>query len=329
MSSIRQAPAGGRGADAHYELRAEGEREQVYDVQRARILAAMVEVVAERGVTNVTVGHIVTRSGVSRRTFYEQFSGRDDCFLAALDDAIAVIAGVVLPAYEQPAHWRERIRAGLTALLEAFDREPTLGRLLVVESLAAGPRSLECRRHILAGVIAAVAAGGTASKAARDQRSLTGEGIVGGVLSVIHSRLLDDGQTALLELTGPLMAMIVQPYLGGAAAQRELLRSPPRPQARLPLTISDPLRDVEMRLTYRTMRVLSAVADRPTSSNRDVGLASGIADQGQISKLLTRLARIGLVENSNAGRTRGAPNEWTLTGKGEAIERAIRRRAQA
>jgi predicted transcriptional regulator len=76
------------------------------------------------------------------------------------------------------------------------------------------------------------------------------------------------------------------------------------------------------------MRVLSAVADRPPSSNRDIGLASGIADQGQISKLLTRLARIGLVENSSAGRARGAPNEWTLTGKGEAIEHAIRRRAQ-
>jgi AcrR family transcriptional regulator len=105
-------------------------REHVSDIQRARMLAAMVEVASERGAVNVTVAHVVARSGVSRRTFYEIFQDREDCFLAAFDDGIVRIANEVIPAYEaagrtQRAHsWREKIRAGLTALLQILDDEP-------------------------------------------------------------------------------------------------------------------------------------------------------------------------------------------------------------
>jgi hypothetical protein len=82
-----------------------------------------------------------------------------------------------------------------------------------------------------------------------------------------------------------------------------------------------------MRLTYRTVRVVVSVASNPGASNREIGLASDIQDQGQISKLLTRLSRLGLIENSGAGLTRGAPNAWILTGKGHDVERAIVERA--
>src|SRR5450756_132950 len=88
-------------------------REQVSEIQRARMLAAMVEVAAERGAANVTVAHVVARSGVSRRTFYELFSGREDCFLAAFDDGVARVGREVVPAYEQPGRWREKVRTGL------------------------------------------------------------------------------------------------------------------------------------------------------------------------------------------------------------------------
>jgi hypothetical protein len=84
---------------------------------------------------------------------------------------------------------------------------------------------------------------------------------------------------------------------------------------------------VQMRLTYRTVRVLTAVAELGGRghhpSNREIGTASGVGDQGQISKLLTRLSKLGLIENSGAGLARGAPNAWVLTGKGAEVERAI------
>ena len=87
--------------------------------------------------------------------------------------------------------------------------------------------------------------------------------------------------------------------------------------------VGDPLRDVEMRLTYRTVRVLMAVAANPGASNRIVGDSAGIGDQGQISKLLARLSKLGLVTNSGLGPGRGAPNAWTLTSKGARVEQVL------
>jgi AcrR family transcriptional regulator len=64
-------------------------RERVTEIQRARILGAMVKESAERGAGNVTVAHVVERAGVSRRTFYELYSDREACFLAAFDDGVS------------------------------------------------------------------------------------------------------------------------------------------------------------------------------------------------------------------------------------------------
>ena len=72
----------------------------VIEIQRARILAAITELVREQGVAGITVAHIVKRSCVSRRTFYDLFIDRDDCLLAAFERALERAAAVVLPAYE-------------------------------------------------------------------------------------------------------------------------------------------------------------------------------------------------------------------------------------
>ncbi len=83
-----------------------------------------------------------------------------------------------------------------------------------------------------------------------------------------------------------------------------------------------------MRLTYRTVRVLVAIATVPGASNREVSDAAGVADQGQISKLLVRLERLGLIENVGEGHARGEPNAWQLTAKGQDVERTISRQAE-
>jgi len=297
------------------------------DIQRARILAAMVEVAGERGAARATVAHVVGRSSVSRGTFYELFEDREDCFLAAFDDAIARIASVVVPAYERPSKWRARIRAALTALLELFDDEPGLGRLVVVESLGAGPRALERRRRALARAIAAVDEGRREGKQDVGPPPLTAEGVVGGALSVIHSRLSETKGGPLVELVGPLTSMIVLPYLGPAAARRELERPVPQAPVRPPAASpnGDPLRGLKMRLTYRTVRVLAAVAANPGSSNRAIAADAGIVDQGQISKLLARLRKLGLIENGGDAQT-GTPNAWTLAPRGERVLLSISER---
>jgi AcrR family transcriptional regulator len=295
----------------------------VIEIQRARILAAMVEECSVRGAASVTVAHIVERAGVSRRTFYELYRDREGCFLAAFDDAIGRACQYVLDGYDPRAGWAGRIRSALTGLLTFLTYERGAGGLLVVGSLGAGTSALERRRRVLAQMIALVDEGRVESKAGAELPPLTAEGIVGGVLSVLHSRLLESDGDSLFALAGPLMSMIVLPYLGSAAARRELARPAPIHDGAPPPAPADPLRDVRMRLTYRTVRVLSAVAAQPGSSNREIGLAADMQDQGQISKLLTRLSKLGLIENTPAGLARGAPNAWQLTAKGHEIERAI------
>jgi AcrR family transcriptional regulator len=318
-------------------------REKVSEIQRARILGAMTEVAAERGAANVTVAHVVARSGVSRRTFYELFEDREACFLAAFEDATGRIAAEVVPAYEGEKRWRDRIRAALAELLEFLDEEPEVGRLCIVESLAAGPGALERRGRVVEIVKRALDDGHGEANGSREPPPLTAEGVIGAVSSVLHARLTEPkhaaraqsgGSTAtrsagaftagsFAELLGPLMAMIVLPYEGMAAATREIER-PRTPRPKRPRSQGrDPLRELDMRLTYRTVRVLLAVAQIPGASNRALADAAGVSDQGQISKLLARLKTLGLIQNTGAGPVRGEPNAWQLTSKGEKVGDAI------
>ena len=298
-------------------------RERVAAIQRGRIIAAMLEVCAEVGAANVSVAPVVERAGVSRRTFYELFKDCEDCLLAAIDETVERVAAAVVPAWRADGRWRERTRASLTELLHALDDDLVSGRLLIVDTLGAGHRALERRRNVLAHAIAAIDDGRDETKNGAHASALTAEGVVGGVASVLHARLLDGSKRSLLDLAGPLMSMIVLPYLGPAAARRELERPAPKPRKRDKHALAatdDPLREVGMRLTHRTVLVLSAIADAPGASNRQVGKTAGIEDQGQISKLLSRLQRLGLIRNDNLdGSTRGMPNAWTLTEKGERV----------
>jgi AcrR family transcriptional regulator/DNA-binding MarR family transcriptional regulator len=297
-------------------------RKQVSDIQRARMIAAMVEVAGERGALDASVSHVVARSGVSRRTFYEIFAGREDCFLAAFDDAVERAAEAVASAYGGGHRWRERVRGGLTALLDFCEREPSIARLLFVDSLGGGPRALARRREVLRHLIDSIEEG--RSEAKTKPPRLTAEGVVGAVLSVIHARLVDGQHEDLLGLVNPLMSTIVLPYLGRAAADKELVQVVVREQSFSRRAISHPLRELDMRLTYRTVCVLAAVEKWPQGSNRQIGEDAGISDQGQISRLLARLDGLGLIENREADSDRGAPNAWVLTKKGKELQSTIK-----
>jgi AcrR family transcriptional regulator/DNA-binding MarR family transcriptional regulator len=298
-------------------------RDQVEDIQRARVLSALCVVAAERGAGATTVAHIVARAGVSRRTFYELFSDRDDCFVAAFDQAVERVAARVVPAFEGPGRWHEQVRAALVATLGFFDEEPELGALCVVHALGAGPQALEHRAAIIGVLVDAVDEGGRASRGRAPER-LTAEGVVGSVLAILHKRLSEGSRESLSDLAGPLMAMIVLPYLGSAAAERERVRpAPKRVASKRPAVRENPLKGLDMRLTYRTVRMLLAISQTPGASNRQVGDAAGISDQGQTSKLLRRLERLELIQNTGAP-VRGEPNAWRLTDRGKQLERTVK-----
>jgi AcrR family transcriptional regulator/DNA-binding MarR family transcriptional regulator len=292
------------------------------------MLAAAIQAACERGGGNVTVAQVVGRAGVSRRTFYEIFSDSEDCLLAAFDEAVGRVSERVVYAYRTSGRWRERIRAALVALLELFDEEPDVGRFLMVEMPAVGTRALQRRQEVLAAAMAAIEEGGAEANDGAAS-PFTAEAIVGAAFTVVHGRMLVPGKGRLVELVNPLMSIVVLPYLGLGAARRELRRPMVLPAASPPKAIENPLKQLDIRLTYRTIRVIAAVAAAPRSSNRAIADAAGIVDQGQVSKLLGRLERLGLIENRGGPASRGEPNAWTLTRAGREVHSVIADRASA
>jgi AcrR family transcriptional regulator/DNA-binding MarR family transcriptional regulator len=286
----------------------------------------------------VTVASISSRARVSRRTFYELFSDREDCLFDVLIEASAWITTELAGADLDDLPWRERIRTGLWIILSFFDREPELARLCVVGSARGGAQVLAWREEILERLIAIVDEGRLQNERAAKVPPLTAEGTVGAVLAILQRRLLDPEGEPVSALLNPLVASIVLPYLGHAKAANELGRSEPggadfsgRPDTAGMKTSrparfasgDDPLKDVPMRLTYRTARVLEAAAQYPGASNRLIGEHADIYDQGQVSKLLARLERLGLLRNSGAGHAKGEPNAWRLTELGERVTRQL------
>ena len=320
----------------------EAPRARVVEIQRSRLLMAASGVVDELGYAHTTVAHITARARVSRRTFYDLFDNREDCLLAVFEDVVGLIRGEVLAATAvEGLDWRERVRAGLWAVLSFLDREPVLARVCVVQALRSGTRALERREEVLAELARVLDEGRLESVRNSECPLLTAEGLVGAVFGIVYGRLLRGDSEPLTGLFSELMGMIVLPYLGPAASRREQVRSAPVAISTSGMSRSglaamvgdglnshsrsqrDPLADLPMRLTYRTARVLEAIAEQPGVSNRGAGEQAGISDQGQISRLLARLDRLGLIANTGEGHARGEANSWTLTSMGQRVARSI------
>jgi AcrR family transcriptional regulator len=311
-----------------------GSNRYASELQRGRLVTATFALVGERGYRGVSARSVSERAGVSNRTFYEYFGDREDCFLAAFNYAVAGLELEVRRGWESQLGWTARVRAALTVLLQTLDGEPAVGRLVFVEALGAGPRVLARRASVLESLAGVVDRGRANAKAPALLPPLVAEGVVGATFGVIHARLLELRPGPLVALLGSLMATIVLPYRGSAAAARELERPVPRPPARRRdgdgfsrrrLAVALP---VDYRLTAAARLALAAVAGRPGVSNREVSEIIGISDQSQISRIMKRLSDHGLVENAQAGARRQV-RAWRLTVDGEAVVDAHRPLRQA
>lgn len=192
-------------------------------VQRERLLAAMLKAVAEIGYRDVNVQDVLDRAGVSRPTFYEHFANKEDCFLAAFDATAARLrADVAAAADEGGQDWRNRLRFGLQALLRFAVEQPDAARTLIVEARGASPAAVLRRDALLEYFAARIdgkarelvpGAAGSAIKAA---------GIVGGIETLLYSRVNKGRIEDLESLLPSLMYFVVLPYEGHEVAGREM-----------------------------------------------------------------------------------------------------------
>jgi AcrR family transcriptional regulator len=289
---------------------------KLVETQRSRLIAVTVDAICEVGCASLTVAHVTRSARVSRRTFYRLFEDRDDCIAAAFERTIGEARTLAQETYAAESGWREGIRSALGTLLVAMDDRPGLARMCLVDVFGAGGQVMQLRAELVAE-LAQVIDGGRVLAGSREPPELTAEGVVGAILAVLNKRVLGQRKESLVDLLGPLMSLIVLPYLGAQAAGRELQRSSADyKRSRRAAGGIDSLRGLDIRVTYRTMRVLLAISEQPGASNRAIAHASGIVDQGQISKLMTRLERLALVENQPGRRGPGSTNAWYLTPRG-------------
>ena len=291
------------------------------------MLGAALRTVEEGGLGQLTAGKIIKRARVSRTAFYEFFSGAEDCFLAAMRDVLAEAETLLAAAYMTEEDPRRGTRAAVGALLGYCEHNRGLARAVFVELAAGGPALLELRGGTLAAAASAIdrALGGGGDQA---PAKLAARASAGAFAELLHARLLYGPDGSLRGLRGELMAVLVMPQLGRRAACEELSASPPvAGGGRAPVdAASNPFAHLGTRLTYRTVRVLIAIAELPGASNREIALHAGISDQGQISKLLRRLERLELIENHAGRRRSGGRNAWWLTELGQDVHRATRGR---
>lgn len=192
-------------------------RTYVAENQRERLLNAVVEAVAERGYEATTIGAITDAAKVSRKTFYEHFGSKEDCFLAAYAMVDDHVNDSMLAAPGAAEPWPERVRARLAALLDVLARDPTVARFYLVEPLAAGGEVAARYREAMQLVAEALRPEPPPSDLDMEVRD---QALIGGVATLIVRRLNAGSADRLTDLLPDLTELVLAPYLGRQEAQR-------------------------------------------------------------------------------------------------------------
>jgi AcrR family transcriptional regulator len=201
----RQLPPGRHGLPRGYVLRN----------QRERILDAVVNVVADCGYAAMTVEDIIKAAGVSRRTFYEHFRGKEDAFLVSYDDISAQLMEAVEAAFHRSDGFVSRVEDCMREFLTLLAREPAYAHMCIVDVLVAGPAAIE-RRNAVMRQFRELIDKGAAAELPRSARppALTSEALVGGVHEVIYSRVRRGETAELPALLPDLSYSVLLPYVG-------------------------------------------------------------------------------------------------------------------
>jgi AcrR family transcriptional regulator len=163
-------------------------RDVVVSNQRERIMNALVATMTAYGYGGSSVERIAGRAGVSRRTFYEQFAGREDVYLQTYDTAAACLLERVGAAWEEPADGPAQLRRCLQTVLECVAGEPRLARVCIVDVLSVGPEALEHRERHMSSFAALLEKGALEHNGAPPPPFAT-DGLAAAIYDVIYKRV--------------------------------------------------------------------------------------------------------------------------------------------
>jgi AcrR family transcriptional regulator len=182
----------------------------------------MTEAVGRDGYQAARVADVISRAGVSRKTFYEHFEDKEQCFVAAYRQGLDRLLATTHEAFDAQDEWVDSLRAGLTALLNGLANDPAVARICFAEVMSAGPKAVECRNEAMVGFTDIFDAGREVAEA--DLPGFVSLGIVGGLSEILYREIIAGDVEELPQLVPELMYMIVLPFLGAETASRELQR---------------------------------------------------------------------------------------------------------
>jgi AcrR family transcriptional regulator len=188
--------------------------------KRERILQAMLEAVGTRGYENTSVQDAIATAGLYRQAFYDSFKDKEDCYLQAIEAGSAWLELAMREAAAGEVTWRGGLRGALSGLLGFLDEQPMVGRALLVEVHAAGPRAVEKRGEAMERAAAMIEL--AREEGDDDAPAISAEAIVAGILAVLHSRLAGESGADLPGLLPELMYLAVLPFFGPDAAAEEM-----------------------------------------------------------------------------------------------------------
>ena len=195
-------------------------REQVAHNQRERLIAGLATAVAEHGYQAVTITHITKQAKVSRRVFYENFEGKEECFLAAFEVVVGHIRELAAEAVAAAPDWPRQAIAASRAVLAFLASEPDLARLCLVESQGASPAVAARFHEAVQEAVPLLEQGRAERERGRELPPSTEESTIGALI-MLASRKVAAGEAEQLEDLLPDFAeFILAPYLGAEEAQR-------------------------------------------------------------------------------------------------------------
>lgn len=190
--SERQATAPRRAAPRPGQLRGGPHglsREQVTESQRERIFAAMRDTVAERGYESASIRDVVTRAGVSRRTFYELYDSRDACFVEVLDALGERLLDRVAAASRANGRAGDGPGDAVDGLVSACFEDPAAVRTCFVEALAGSAEARARRAALIERLVRELEPAAEHRPGGRAQAAVAARAAVGAVLGLAAGRI--------------------------------------------------------------------------------------------------------------------------------------------
>jgi AcrR family transcriptional regulator len=185
--------------------------------QRERLLAAAERLIAERGCAGTSIEATVKLARVSSVTFYEHFAGKEECFVAAFERAVAETRAELREAIPGGAPWPDQVRAALAALLAAIVAEPARARMCLVEAGVGGPALRARYDAALDAVASELREGRVLDSAPPGLPATLEEATVGSIAWLLRERLEAGDADGVEGLLPRLVDLTLSPYLDGEA----------------------------------------------------------------------------------------------------------------